>query len=62
MLSLHNNRSLHNQTNEMWSNSDWMKYNEFRDQFSLALKILYSLISILIITGDIFDFVGDLEK
>ena len=52
MLSLHNNRSLHNQTNEMWSNSDWMKYNEFRDQFSLALKILHSLISILIITGN----------
>ena len=52
MLLLHNNRFLHNQTNEMWSNSDWMKYNEFRDQLSLALKILYTLISILIVTGN----------
>ena len=51
MLSLHNSRSLHNQTDEMWSNSDRIKYNEFRDQLSLALKILYTLISILIITG-----------
>ena len=50
----YNNRSLHNETNEMWSNSDRMKYNEFRDQFSLALKILYTLISILIITGNTF--------
>ena len=52
MLSSHNNRSLHNQTNEMWSNSDWMKYFEFRDQLLLAEKILYTLISILIITGN----------
>ena len=52
MLSLHNNRFLHNQTNEMWSNSDRMKYNGFRDQLFLALKILYTLISILIITGN----------
>ena len=52
MMSLHNNRSSHNQTNEMLSNSDWMKYFEFRDQLSLALKILYTLISILIITGN----------
>ena len=52
MLSLHNNRFLHNQTNEMWSNSEWMKYYEFRDQLFLALKILYTLISILIITGN----------
>ena len=52
MLSLHNNRSLHNQTDEMWSNSDWMKYFEFRDQLSLALKILCTLISILIIMGN----------
>ena len=52
MLSLYNNRFGHNQTNEMLSNSDLMKYNEFRDQFSLALKILYTLISILIITGN----------
>ena len=36
----------------MWSNSDRMKYNEFRDQLFLALKILYTLISILIITGN----------
>ena len=53
MLSSHNNRSLHNQTNKMWSNSDWMKYFEFRDQLLLAEKILYTLISILIITGNI---------
>ena len=52
MLSLHNTRSSHSQTDEMWSNSDRMKYNEFRDQLSLALKILYTLISILIITGN----------
>ena len=52
MLSIHNNRSLHNQTNEMWSNSDWMKYFEFRDQLFSALKILYTLISILIIMGN----------
>ena len=52
MLSLHNNRSLHNQTNEMWSNSDPMEYYEFRDQLFLARKILYTLISILIITGN----------
>ena len=52
MLSLNNNRSLHNQTNEMWSNSDWMKYFEFRDQLFSALKILYTLISILIIMGN----------
>ena len=52
MLSLHNSRSLHNQTDEMWSNSDRIKYNEFRDQLSPALKILYTLISILIITGN----------
>ena len=52
MMSSHNNRPSHNQTNEMWSNSDWMKYIEFRDQFSLPLKILYTLISILIITGN----------
>ena len=52
MLSLHNNRSLHNQTNETWSNSDRIKYNEFRDQLLLAEKILYTLISILIITGN----------
>ena len=52
MLSLHNNRSSHNQTDETWSNSDRMKYNEFRDQLSLVLKILYTLISILIITGN----------
>ena len=52
MLSLHYSRSLHNQTDEMWSNSDRIKYNEFRDQLSLALKILYTLISILIITGN----------
>ena len=52
MLSLHNNRSSHNQTDEMWSNSDRMKYNEFRDQRLLAEKILYTLISILIITGN----------
>ena len=43
------NRSLHNQTNEMLSNSDWMKYFEFRDQLFSALKILLILISILII-------------
>ena len=36
----------------MLSNSDWMKYYEFRDQLSPALKILYTLISILIITGN----------
>ena len=36
----------------MWSNSDWMKYFEFRDQLFLTLKILYTLISILIITGN----------
>ena len=36
----------------MWSNSDRMKYYEFRDQLFLALKILYTLISILIITGN----------
>ena len=52
MLSIHNNRSLHNQTNEMLSNSDWMKYFEFRDQLFSALKILYTLISILIIMGN----------
>ena len=52
MLSLHYSRSLHNQTDEMWSNSDRIKYNEFRDQLSLALKILYTSISILIITGN----------
>ena len=52
MPSLHNTRSSHNQTDEIWSNSDRMKYNEFRDQLSLALKILYTLISILIITGN----------
>ena len=52
MLSLHNNRSSHNQTNEMLSNNDWMKYNEFRDQLSPVQKILYTLISILIITGN----------
>ena len=52
MMSSHNNRSSHNQTNEMWSNSDWMKYYEFRDQLFLTLKILYTLISILIITGN----------
>ena len=53
MLLLHNNRrSLHNQTNEMWSNSEWMKYYEFRDQLLLVGKILVILISILIITGN----------
>ena len=52
MLSLHNNRSSHNQTNEMLSNNDWMKYYEFRDQLSPVQKILYTLISILIITGN----------
>ena len=52
MMSLHNNRSLRNQTNEMWSNSEWMKYCEFRDQLLLAVKILYTLISILIIMGN----------
>ena len=52
MMSSHNSRSLHNQTNEMLSNSDWMKYYEFRDQLFPALKILYTLISILIITGN----------
>ena len=36
----------------MWSNSEWMKYYEFRDQLFLAGKILYTLISILIITGN----------
>ena len=36
----------------MWSNSDRMKYYEFRDQLSPALKILYTLISILIIMGN----------
>ena len=36
----------------MLSNSDWMKYFEFRDQLFLTLKILYTLISILIITGN----------
>ena len=36
----------------MWSNSEWMKYNEFRNQLSLALKILYTLITILIIMGN----------
>ena len=51
-LSLHNNRSLHNQTNEMLSNSEWIKYYEFRDQLLLARKILYTLISILIIMGN----------
>ena len=56
-------RSLHNQTNEMLSNSDWMKYFEFRDQLFSALKIFYTLISILIITaGQYFGFVGDLER
>ena len=35
----------------LW-NSDWMKYFEFRDQLFSALKILYTLISILIITGN----------
>ena len=52
MLSIHNNRSLHNETNEMLSNSDRMKYFEFRDQLSPARKILVILISILIITGN----------
>ena len=36
----------------MWSNGEWIKYNEFRDQLLLARKILYTLISILIITGN----------
>ena len=36
----------------MLSISDWMKYFEFRDQLFLALKILYTLISILIIMGN----------
>ena len=52
MTSSHNNRSSQNQTNEMLSNSEWMKYYEFHDQLSLALKILYTLISILIIMGN----------
>ena len=53
MSSSHNNRSLHNLTNEMLSYySDWMKYIEFRDQLFLALKILLILISILIIMGN----------
>ena len=52
MMSFNNNRSSHNQTDEMLSNSDRMKYIEFRDQLFLALKILYTLISILIITGN----------
>ena len=45
MSSSHNNRSLHN-------DSDWMKFIEFRDQLLLAEKILYTLISILIIVGN----------
>ena len=32
--------------------NDWMKYYEFRDQLSPVQKILYTLISILIITGN----------
>ena len=52
MLPLHNNRSSHNQTNEMLSNSEWMKYFEVRDQLSPAPKILVVSISILIITGN----------
>ena len=36
----------------MLSNSEWMKYYEFRDQLLLARKILYTLISILIIMGN----------
>ena len=55
MMSSHNNASSHNQSNEIWSNSDRMKYYEdyeFPDQLLLALKILYTLISILIITGN----------
>ena len=34
------------------SHSDWMKFIEFRDQLLLAEKILYTLISILIIVGN----------
>ena len=53
MMSLPNNRSSHNQTNEMLSYySEWMKYYEFRNQLFLALKIWYTLISILIIMGN----------
>ena len=54
MMSSHNNRSSHHQTNEMWSDSDWteLNYFEFLDQLSVALKILYTLISILIIMGN----------
>ena len=52
MLPLHNNRSSHNQTNEILSNSEWMKYFEVRDQLSPAPKILVISITILIITGN----------
>ena len=53
MMSSHNNRSLHNLTNEILSNyNDLMKYIEFRDQLFLARKILLILISILIIVGN----------
>ena len=53
MMSSHNNRFLHNLTNETLSNcNDLMKYIEFRDQLFLARKILLILISILIIVGN----------
>ena len=54
------NSSLHNQTTEMWLlDSDWIKVNEFhhklnefRHKLALAEKILYILISIVIILGN----------
>ena len=46
-----NTSSLHNRTSKM-SDSDQMKFSEFCDQLFLAEKILYILISILIIMGN----------
>ena len=47
-----NTSSVNNLTNDTWSESDWIKYFKFVRRFLEALKILYILISILVIMGN----------
>ena len=52
MLSSNNISSTNNPTNEIWCDSDCMNFAEFLSQLLLATKILYILLSTLIIKGN----------
>ena len=51
-LSSNNTSTINNPTNETWCDSDCMKFAEFLGQLLLAKKILYILLSIVIIKGN----------